>query len=110
MFSSLASLATRRRRTVLVLSVVVFIAAGAVGAGVADRLEPYGADDPDTESVKADERLEDAGYNETGAIVLMEDVDVESREGRQQVQRYARQIEDEPEVAEVASFYSTGSR
>jgi RND superfamily putative drug exporter len=110
MFFSLASLATRRRRTVLLFSVVVFIAAGALGAGVADRLEPYGADDPDTESVVADERLEDAGYRETGAIVLMEDVDVESREGRQQVQRYTRQIEDEPEVAEVASFYSTGSR
>jgi RND superfamily putative drug exporter len=110
MFSSLASLATRRRRTVLVFSVVVFIAAGALGSGVADRLEPYGADDPNTESVVADERLEDAGYRETGAIVLMEDVDVESREGRQQVQRYARQIEDEPEVAEVVSFYSTGSR
>ena len=110
MFASLASLATRRRRTVLVFSVVVFIAAGALGAGVADRLEPYGADDPDTESVEADERLEDAGYRETGAIVLMEHVDVESREGRQQVQRYTRQIEDEPEVAEVTSFYSTGSR
>jgi uncharacterized membrane protein YdfJ with MMPL/SSD domain len=110
MFSSLASLATQRRRTVLVFSVVVFVAAGALGAGVADRLDPYGADDPNTESVEADERLEDAGYNETGAIVLMEDVDVESREGREQVQRYTRQIENDPEVAEVASFYSTGSR
>jgi len=110
MFASLASLATRRGRAVVLFSVVVFIAAGALGAGVADRLEPYGADDPDTESVKADDRLDAAGYNDTGAIVLMEDVDVESREGRARVQKYARQIADEPEVANVASFYSTGSR
>ncbi|MGH2590894.1 MAG: MMPL family transporter, partial [Actinomycetota bacterium] len=110
MFPYLASLATRRGRTVVLFSVIAFIAAGALGAGVADRLEPYGADDPDTESVVADDRLEDAGYHETGAIVLFEDVDVGTREGRERVQRYARLIEDEPEVAEVASFYSTGSR
>jgi uncharacterized membrane protein YdfJ with MMPL/SSD domain len=110
MFDSLASLATRRRWTVVLVSVVAFMAAGAIGGGVADRLAPYGADDPDTESVKGDDRLEAAGYNEAGAIVLMDGVDVRSREGRRQVQRYSRQIEDEPEVAEVASFYTTGSR
>ncbi len=82
----------------------------ALGAGVADRLDPYGADDPATESVQADDRLDAAGYNDTAAIVLMEDVDVESRAGRARVQKYAHQIADEPEVANVASFYSTGSR
>ena len=45
-------------------------------AAVADRLDPYGADDPATESVKADNLLEDAGYRDTGVIVLVEDVDV----------------------------------
>jgi uncharacterized membrane protein YdfJ with MMPL/SSD domain len=110
MFTSLASLATRRGRAVVLFSVVVFVAAAALGAGVADRLEPYGADDPATESVEADDRLDAAGYNDTGAIVLMEDVDVESREGRARVQKYAREIADEPEVANVASFYTTGSR
>jgi uncharacterized membrane protein YdfJ with MMPL/SSD domain len=110
MFTSLASLATRRGRAVVLFSVVVFIAAAALGAGVADRLEPYGADDPATESVQADDRLDAAGYNDTAAIVLMEDVDVESRAGRARVQKYAHQIADEPEVANVASFYSTGSR
>jgi uncharacterized membrane protein YdfJ with MMPL/SSD domain len=110
MFDSLASLATRRRWTVVLFSVIVFMAAGAIGGGVADRLDPYGADDPSTESVKADDRLDAAGYNETGAVVLMEDVDVPSRQGRQEVQHLARKVADEPEVAEVSSFYSTGSR
>ena len=110
MFNSLASLATRRRGTVVLFSVVIFLAAGAIGGGVADRLEPYGADDPGTESVKADDRLDAAGYNEAGAIVLIDNVDVESSEGRERVQSYARQIAADPEVGEVSSFYSTGSR
>jgi uncharacterized membrane protein YdfJ with MMPL/SSD domain len=110
MFRYLASLATRRGRAVVLFSVVIFIAAGALGAGVADRLEPYGADDPDTESVKADDRLDAAGFNETGAIVMIDNVDVESSKGRERVQSYARQIAADPEVGEVSSFYSTGSR
>jgi uncharacterized membrane protein YdfJ with MMPL/SSD domain len=110
MFRYLASLATRRGRAVVLFSVVFFIAAGALGAGVADRLDPYGADDPDTESVKADDRLDAAGFNETGAIVLIDNVDVESNKGRERVQSYARQIAADPEVGEVSSFYSTGSR
>jgi uncharacterized membrane protein YdfJ with MMPL/SSD domain len=110
MFNSLASLATRRRGTVVLFSVIVFLAAGAIGGGVADRLEPYGADDPGTESVKADDRLEAAGYTETGAVVLFEGLDPQSREGRARVQHFAREIERDPEVAKVASFYSTGSR
>jgi RND superfamily putative drug exporter len=110
MFSSLASLATRRRWTVVAVSVIAFAAAGAIGGGVADRLEPYGADDPDTESVRADDRLEAAGHNDTGAVVLIEDVDVDSRGGRQRVEHLADKIAGEPEVAEVSSFYSTGSR
>jgi uncharacterized membrane protein YdfJ with MMPL/SSD domain len=110
MFRYLASLATRRGSAVVLFSVVFFIAAGALGAGVADRLDPYGADDPDTESVKADDRLDAAGFNETGAIVLIDNVDVESSKGRERVQSYARQIAADPEVGKVSSFYSTGSR
>ena len=70
MMERLARLANRRARRTLVLAGVFFLIAGALGAGVADRLDPYGADDPDTESVIADQRLEDAGYRETGVVVL----------------------------------------
>jgi uncharacterized membrane protein YdfJ with MMPL/SSD domain len=110
MFEALASLATRRRWTVVALSMIAFAAAGAIGGGVADRLEPYGADDPETESVRADDRLEAAGYTETGAVVLIQDVDVDSRRGRERVEHLASKIAREPEVADVGSFYSTGSR
>ena len=51
MFNALASLAQRRRRLVAIGGLVLFMAAGALGGSVADRLDPYGADDPDTEAV-----------------------------------------------------------
>ena len=42
----------RRARLVAIVAAFVFVARrGALGAGVADRLDPYGADDPTTESV-----------------------------------------------------------
>ena len=66
MFDALARLADRRARWMVIGAVVVFVAAGALGAGVADKLDPYGADDPETESVRADERIEAAGHRETG--------------------------------------------
>jgi len=53
MIERLARLANRSARRTLVLAGVFFLIAGALGAGVADRLDPYGADDPDTESVIA---------------------------------------------------------
>ena len=49
MLDRLALLAHRRGRRVVIVAVVLSIAAGALGAGVADRLDPYGADDPATE-------------------------------------------------------------
>ena len=110
MFERLALLAERYGRTVVVVAVVLAIAAGAYGAGVADRLDPYGADDPATESVKATDRLQDAGYRETGVVVLVNHVDVRSAAGRLRVDGLAKRISADSDVAGVASFYTTGSR
>jgi uncharacterized membrane protein YdfJ with MMPL/SSD domain len=110
MFERLALLAERRGRTVLIVAVVVAIAAGAYGSGVADRLDPYGADDPATESVKATERLQDAGYRDTGVVVLVNHVDVRSAAGRERIQALTKRIRADRDVAGVASYYSTGSR
>ena len=67
----LARMASGHARRVLAIAGIFFLVAGALGAGVANRLDPYGADDPDTESVIADQRLEDAGYRESGIVVLV---------------------------------------
>ena len=48
MFDRLSSLAQFHRRPVVVVAVVFFALAGALGGSVADRLDPYGADDPST--------------------------------------------------------------
>jgi uncharacterized membrane protein YoaK (UPF0700 family) len=54
MFDRLASLAQRRARWIVVAAVLFFFAAGAVGGGVADRLIPYDATDPETGSAEAE--------------------------------------------------------
>jgi uncharacterized membrane protein YdfJ with MMPL/SSD domain len=109
MFDRLAQLADRRGKRVVIVAVVLSVIAGALGAGVADRLDPYGADDPATESVKAAERLEDAGYRDTGVIVLVDGVNVESDAGRDRIEALAAEIRADEDVTDVASFYTADS-
>jgi uncharacterized membrane protein YdfJ with MMPL/SSD domain len=109
MIERLARLAERRAKRVLIFAAILFVVAGVSGAGVADRLDPYGAEDPDTESVIADRRLEEAGFRETGVVVLVDGVDVRSGEGREHVAAIARELETDPDVASVSSFLTTGS-
>jgi len=109
MFDRLARLADRRGRRVVVLSVVFFALAGALGAGVADRLDPYGADDPDTESVQAQKRLEAAGYRSASVVVLI-DEDVTTAAGSKRVTEVADQVSADPDVRQVTGFLDTRSR
>ena len=110
MFERLAQLAERRGKRVVIAAVVLSIVAGALGAGVADRLDPYAADDPATESVKAADRLEEAGYREASVIVLVDGVDVRSVDGRERIEALAKRISSDPDVVEVGSYYTTRSR
>ena len=106
----LAQLLNRRAKRLVITAVVVFAVAGALGAGVAERLDPFGADDPSTESVVADQRLERAGFRETGVVVVVDGVDVASAEGRGRIKAISRKLAADPDVATVSSFVSTGSR
>ncbi|MGH3023747.1 MAG: MMPL family transporter [Gaiellaceae bacterium] len=110
MMERLARLAERRARRTLLFATAFFALALGLGAGVADRLDPFGADDPDSESAIADERLEHAGFRPTGVVVLVRDIDVRSQAGRARVQSLTRELEQEPDVASVSSFLTTGSR
>ena len=60
MFTALTNLATRRAKFVMIAVIVVTLAAGAIGGGVAGKLSSFGADDPATDSFKAAERMADA--------------------------------------------------
>jgi len=109
MFDRLAAFAERRRRLIVIGAVIFSIFAGAIGGGVAELLEGYGADDPDTESVIANERLEDAGYRGIGAIVLIADLDVRTRPGAERVGQLTRSIAEQPGVETVQGFLDTDS-
>jgi RND superfamily putative drug exporter len=110
MFDALARLADRRARRVVVVGAIFFVLAGALGGSVAGRLDPYQADDPATESVKATKLLEDAGYRMTGVVVLVRGARVSSPTMRSRVSSLEHELRARADVASVNSYYSTGSR
>jgi RND superfamily putative drug exporter len=107
MLDRLANLTGTYPKRVIAVAVIVFALAGFFGSGVADRLDPYSADDPDTESVIAQERLEDAGYRETSAVVLIEGVNPETATGAQRVEEVATATADVEGVGDVTGFLDT---
>jgi uncharacterized membrane protein YdfJ with MMPL/SSD domain len=110
MFDYLARLANGKARRVGLFAIVFFLLAGAVGGSVADRLDPYGADDPDTETVKATDRLEEAGLRGTAVIAVVEDAPVADPATKQRVMALEREVRERPDVASVTGYYDTGSR
>jgi RND superfamily putative drug exporter len=106
MFDALARLADRRGRSVVVLAILFFALAGAIGSGVADKLDPYGADDPDTETFKAAERLEEAGHRDTSVVVLI-DGEVESPRTERRVARVTATLERNRDVESVTGIANT---
>jgi RND superfamily putative drug exporter len=109
MFDWLARLADHHAKRVVILGVVFFFAAAALGGSVADRLDPYGADDPDTETVKAAELLQDRGYRDTAVLVMFQGVNVSDPSTRNQVEAVAQQLRERRDVATVTGFYDTRS-
>ena len=110
MFDSLARLADGRARRVALFALVFFLFAGAVGGSVAERLDPYGADDPDTETVQATDRLEEAGLRGTAVVAVVEDAPVADPATRKRVMALEREVRERPDVASVTGYYDTRSR
>jgi uncharacterized membrane protein YdfJ with MMPL/SSD domain len=105
----IARLVEQRARRVLLVAALVFAVAAALGASVADRLDPFGVDDPATESVLADQRLEEAGFRETSVVVLVQ-VDPRTRDGRARLAAISRELQQDAEVASVSGYLGTGAR
>src|SRR5215207_9357063 len=110
MLDALARFVYRRRRIVALGAIAFFAIAVAVGGSVASHLDPYGADDPATESVKADDLLEEHGYRPTSLIVLIQDAPVDQAATRERVQGIEGELRARDDIAKVTGYYETGSR
>ena len=71
MLNRLARFTVRRRRLVLIGSLVAFLAFGAIGGGVAEQLSSGGFEDPNAESTRARHLVEDVFGASTPNLVLL---------------------------------------
>ncbi len=109
MFDSLARLADARARRVGLIAIAFFLIAAAVGGSVASQLDPYGADDPATETVKAREALQDAGLRSPAVIAVVEHAPVAAASTRARVEALEDQVRERSDVAAVSGYYDTNS-
>jgi uncharacterized membrane protein YdfJ with MMPL/SSD domain len=110
MFNALASLAQRHGKRTVILAAVFFVVAGALGGSVAKHLDPYGADDPSTQSVIADHRLEAAGFRDVSVIVLIENASPTEAAGQQRIAAIEQQVQRDRNVQSVVGYAETKSR
>jgi uncharacterized membrane protein YdfJ with MMPL/SSD domain len=109
MFDSLARLADRRARRIGLFAIAFFVLAGALGSGVANRLNPYGADDPASETVKAREELQDAGLRFPSVLVVLQHAPVSAPSTRARVGSLERELRRRGDVASISDWYDTRS-
>jgi RND superfamily putative drug exporter len=109
MFDSLARLADGKARRVGLVAIVFFVLAGAIGGGVASRLNPYSADDPATETVKARNQLQDAGLRVPAVVAVVENAPVAKASSRARVEALERGVRRRADVASVTGYYDTHS-
>ncbi len=110
MFDALARLADRSARRVGLAAIAFFLLAGALGGSVASRLDPYGAEDPASETVRARQSLEAAGLRSPAVIAVVEDAPVADPATRARIERLEAQVRRRPDVATVSGYYDTRSR
>jgi RND superfamily putative drug exporter len=109
MFDALAHFANGNARRVGIAAIAFFLIAGVVGGSVASRLDPYGADDPATETVEAREQLQDAGLRVPAVIAVVEDAPVDAASSRARVEALERSVSRRTDVASVTGYYDTHS-
>jgi uncharacterized membrane protein YdfJ with MMPL/SSD domain len=110
MFNSLARLTDGHARRIGLIAIAFFLLAAALGGSVASRLDPYGADDPATESVASRDQLRDAGLHIPAVQVLVEHAPVAAPSTRRRVAALERELHRRADVTSVSGFYTTGSR
>ncbi len=112
MFNRLASLINRWPTAILVAAVIFVALAALIGTRVFGALSGGGFQDPASESVKADGRLEVASHQRAdgGLIALVRmGQDVNSPAVREEVDRVAQAMARDPAVDQVLTYYTTHS-
>jgi uncharacterized membrane protein YdfJ with MMPL/SSD domain len=109
MFDSLARLADGKARRIGIFAIAFFLLAGVLGGSVASRLDPYGADDPSTETVQARERLQDAGLRVPAVLAVVENAPVAAPATRRRVEALEDSVRRRPDVKAVVGYYDTHS-
>ena len=112
-FERLSDFVGRHCKAILVVALLATVVAGVYGSTVADRLDPYAATDPSTESVRADARIEHAtgASAEPGIIAVVETrARVGSSRARARVRSVERKIAAERQVKSVVGYYDTHDR
>ena len=111
MFTRLGRFTVRRRRLVLALTGLFFLAAAAAGSGVFDALKGGGFTDPGAESTRADDLLEEEfGQGEPNVVVVFQPSGgaVDAPEAVTAGQRLTERLRGEDGVRQAASYWSLG--
>jgi putative drug exporter of the RND superfamily len=112
MFTRLGHLTVRRRKAILVLTVLFILLAGGLGSGVFDKLQGGGFDDPNSESSQAEDLLEASfGQGDPNLVLLVTaaDGDVDSAESAAAGEEIATQLATIDGVGSVASYWALGA-
>jgi uncharacterized membrane protein YdfJ with MMPL/SSD domain len=110
MFDTLARFADGNARKIGLFAIAFFLLAGALGGSVASRLDPYGADDPATEAVKARNQLEEAGLRIPAVVVVVDNAPPAKGSTRGRVAALERELRRRGDVKSVSGYYTTHSR
>ncbi len=109
MLDALAHLADGHARQIAVVAIVFFLIAGALGSSVAAHLDPYSAEDPATDSIRAKRELEGAGYRAPAVIVIARNAPVAASATRARIESLERELRRRHDVASVTGYYDTHS-
>src|SRR5918998_1875767 len=112
MFTRLGTLAVRRRRAVLVLTALFFVAAAVLGSGVFDKLSTGGFQDPEAESTQAADLLDERFGQGDPNLVLLVAPDggvVDDPEAVEAGTALTERLAGEEGVASAVSYWSLGS-
>ncbi|MFF0537167.1 MMPL family transporter [Streptomyces coelicoflavus] len=109
MFERVAELAIRRSRLVLVIAALAVAVMGFVGGGAFTKLLPGGFDDPNSQSSRAVEVIDDKFGGETNLVLLVDTPDggVDTPAAKSAGQALVSELKGEKNLANVYSYWDT---